>query len=149
MSRLGQNQRGWRQPFLWHWKVLVFLFLSFCITMPICFFFLFLSPLSGCPLLRLAHPQGRGQSGAGVILPARPLQPPLGGLPERWANARTLRRAARAVHRKCGRDARLIILFILDWTNPSITKLLRTLHGSTIYFWALRLTLDPFHIGKL
>lgn len=38
----------------------------------------------GCSLLRFAHPEGRGQSGARVVLSARPLQPPFGGLPERW-----------------------------------------------------------------
>lgn len=44
----------------------------------------FLSP--GCPLLRLAHPQGWGQSWAWDLLPAGPLQPAVGGLPQRWVN---------------------------------------------------------------
>lgn len=45
-------------------------------------------PLSaGCSLLRFTHPEGRRQSRAGDLLPAGPLQPPVGGLPERYVTS--------------------------------------------------------------
>lgn len=88
MSRLGPELGSWRQPCCDFQNFsMIFSLLCPSLTVHACIklrnVVFVLSP--GCPLLRFAHPQGRGQSGAWVILPARPLQPPLGGLPERWA----------------------------------------------------------------